>query len=556
MDWLSKGRWWWFGVAAALSIGLMGVRAVHLEADPPADLAWGSMAIYTDEGYKLFHARNRFLFGRWNWSPDDAYTFWVRHSPVSLRVHTWWFGLVGTSDLRAARALHLLLGLSTLLGLAWIAGRWLPGPMAPLSVLPMGVSFLWSMYSRMVFLENLHMPLLVAAAGVGTWLVTSKTPATATALIVRFLGVAALVVAVSLGMGTKVSFLFPLAALGLGLVAVWLHRSRGRIALSHLFVAVLLGVISCMTLSAVMPGLTAALPLSSRSPVVGLAGLARNLGYMQLATRAPFLFAAGIIAALAQLSAMVTSDEPVSPLLGVAAVWLVFGILFMSLFEGNADRIRYYLVFLPPASLLAGWLVWSASRGSWTGGRRWVVWLVALHMGASVFVRLAGEGRILAAVRSGDLVRLTPWIGAGLACAVGLPWLWSRSSRAAVRALVVVGLAWNLGFLSQWLAKPPRGLQTLREYVAGELDPVNSILAGQFAPAAVLSSRVKALHLHYAVNLDRLTRLEPTHLLVTREREEETSKLRELYPGLLDPARLLHTFVVGPYHLDLYRTWW
>jgi len=47
----------------ALLVAVAAIRLVHLEADAPHELSYQSLADYTDEGYKTFHARNRVLFG-------------------------------------------------------------------------------------------------------------------------------------------------------------------------------------------------------------------------------------------------------------------------------------------------------------------------------------------------------------------------------------------------------------------------------------------------------------------------------------------------------------
>ncbi len=154
----------------AALLGLLAVAAVlrvsHLTADPPSGFAPGSLAEYTDEGFKTYHARNRVLFGTWLASPEDNYRYWLRRSPLAVGLHAAWFAARGRVDIRSARELHVALGLLTL-GL-WGLAVWRElGPRTALvSTALLASSSVATVYGRMVFLENL----LALAAVTVAWL--------------------------------------------------------------------------------------------------------------------------------------------------------------------------------------------------------------------------------------------------------------------------------------------------------------------------------------------------------------------------------------------------
>ena len=59
------------------------MRLVFINADPPQDLSF-SAALYTDEGFKTYEARNYIHFGDWKWTSSDMYWGWKSESPLPV----------------------------------------------------------------------------------------------------------------------------------------------------------------------------------------------------------------------------------------------------------------------------------------------------------------------------------------------------------------------------------------------------------------------------------------------------------------------------------------
>jgi len=579
-----------------LLLGIALFRAGRLTADPPDDLCYGSLAVYTDEGYKTYHARNMALFGAWNWNAEDQYTYWVRNSPASLRLHAAWFELLGRADLAAARGLHLLLGLLTLLLWALTVRRQLGPQVALLSTAILGLTFVGGMYARMVFLENL----LNLCAVLLLFLLARRRPGPWRVLL-------ALAVVLA-GMLVKVTFLFVLASAGLGglYLAVEGELRRRRVAperravtLRKLLAGLGIGALALYLLSQTLPALLGSvLPLYARSPLASPVSLLRNLVYAQFTVRAPFLVLLALLGA-AQVLRRSLLQRPGAPrLLVLAAFWLLAGLLGVSAFEGNGDRIRYYLFLLPPASLLAAWTLVSALPERWLlrsaaqspapatppedqpaalvaglpragRGLRLAGAFALVVFGVGLFLQILDQDAVLRVVRAAGAapglgaraVAFWPALATGAAVLTLLVLLaagWLGSARRQV--VLALGLGWiglNGLHYGAWMLDPPRRLEQARAAVA-ELLPPDAVLAGQWAPTAALDTRLRVLHLHYSMNLKdgRLARLAPTHLLVSEDRPEENEILEQEYPGLLRPENLLLRMRIHRYGLRLYRLDW
>lgn len=580
-----------------LLLATTAVRAVHLEADPPSDLTDASLAEYTDEGLKTYHARNRVLFGAWIWHPRDQNTYWITHSPVSLWLHTGWFVLRGRVDVATARELHLLVGLLTLLLWAATVRREVGEREALASTAILGLGFLGVMFGRMVFLENLLAPV---HAGLLWLLCRSRVR-----LHHLLLALALLLV----GFFVKVTLLLFILAAGAGaallvyrrhLQDAWPGEPAQRDWRLHRLVAGLavLGLAGYAAFHA-LPGLAEAIvPLAARNPPVGPAGLLRNLTYIQFTTKHPFLFALAVIGAGGWILRSMDTSWIANRLLVVSSYWLVVGLLALAVFAGTADRPRYYLFLLPPMALLAARVVldsfapWPprrhrassasvdpavASPRAGLGRRIFVGLLVALvvvHVAGGIYQQLTSESERLRlaalvadAVARGGLpagplapTLVLPVVGAIIYLVLlGLAWWVDRQGgrRILVGLLALLAVATNTVQLGRWLVAPPWTMSQVRQDLVVRLPP-DAVVAGQWAPVLGLGTPLRVLHLHYQVNLPggRLAELAPTHLLLCDQRPEENDLLARDYAGLVRPEGLLAVYRIDEFTLRLYRVNW
>lgn len=586
----SPGRIRHYGVIlAALLLAVTLVRSLHIEADPPHDLSYACLADFTDEGYKTYHARNRVLFSSWLWHPADQYSYWIRHSPLSLGLHALWFQLWGGRvNLPVVRSLHLLVGLLALLIWAAAIRRELGERTALLTTLLLGFSFIGSMYGRMAFLENLLGPV---HAGL-VWLLCRQR--------LRLWHVLAAALLAAVGLLTKVTVVYFFAAAGCAVLVLTLRAllarrvadGRRRVVLLRrvALAAVGLGLLG-YGLGLLLPEVVARfLPLAGRNPLAGPLDLARNLAYVQFVTKTPFLFALAMWGAGLAIARSLSARCREPWLVVVGAYWLVVGFLLLALFEGNADRSRYYLFLLPPMALLAAHRVltaWQGSRAVDAGsslateepqsrpgfaGRSLAALLAALvvvnlavgiyHLLTDVDTRLALVDVFRGSARPGQLARALPLPVIGTAvyfALLGVGWrCWRRGlRRPVIAALLVLAMGTELWQLGRWIVHPPYAMQQAREDLQRRL-PADAVLAGQWAPALALGSRLRSLHLHYSINIreGRLARLAPTHLLLLESRPEENELIDRLYPGLVRPEGLLATYRIASYVLRLYGLDW
>lgn len=566
------------GLLLVVLLAATWLRLQHPSAGAPAELCRGSLAIYTDEGFKTYHARNLALYGRWLWHPQDQYRFWLHHAPASRWAHALWFTAFGDAGIPTARALHLLASLLALALWALTAWRELGPRRAILATVLGGSSFVGGMYGRMVFQENL----LNLGLALAVWALARRRPR----VWHLVLGAASIVAA---SLVKSLATLFVVSAAVGALAWLWrryllrLPEDAGLVAdkLARGLRVALVAVVTGYLIVWAVPGLVSWLPLSGRSPVAGPLGILRALGYLQFAAAQPFVFTLGLWGALALVATGLgrarrvarSPDETAGgPLLAVCAGALLVGLPGLSLFAGSPDRIRYALPLLPAVHLLAAHLVWRqlALEGTEAPGQpgrpstplRWVVLavVVALHLATHLFFRFVSPVQVLQtlrAVAAGELVAAAQMLAVA-ACALFVGgralFLWRRGNRAGLALALLAGcLVLAGGRWGEWLHRPPMELAEARADMARRL-PEGAVLAGQWAPTLVLDGNLRALHLHYTFNLPNhhLCALRPTHLVLYEGRPEENDILARDYPGWASPSALLRRYSVAGHHLSLY----
>jgi hypothetical protein len=95
-----------FLLLVALLLGTVGLRAIHLDADPAA---WfiDEIGYQVDEGYKTLAPRNLSLYGTIQWNPHDQYTGWMTRSAITQWPYYWAFNTFG-AQLSSARVVSII----------------------------------------------------------------------------------------------------------------------------------------------------------------------------------------------------------------------------------------------------------------------------------------------------------------------------------------------------------------------------------------------------------------------------------------------------------------
>ena len=145
-------------------LGLLAVRLVRLNADPPQVFPNGFRAIepFTDEAAKAYQARNRALFGQWNTSGLDEYRFWKVLSPVWCYPLWIWFKCFGVGY--ASMRLFSIFWFGAGLILIYFSLRKNPGGSAPIyAVFFAGINFYLLIFSRLGLMETMLNTFLLLA---------------------------------------------------------------------------------------------------------------------------------------------------------------------------------------------------------------------------------------------------------------------------------------------------------------------------------------------------------------------------------------------------------
>jgi 4-amino-4-deoxy-L-arabinose transferase-like glycosyltransferase len=145
---------------------VVGLRAIHLDSDPPSWLSWSS-GIYTDEGIYASDARSVVLFG--HWSAGDFHSAEI--APVHHLLLMAVFRLLGVS-LTSARLVSVLASLGTLLFLYLTLKVQYNSRTAIYAVIFLALSPVALFYSRLALLETPTALLLTFAL----YLIVSKKP--------------------------------------------------------------------------------------------------------------------------------------------------------------------------------------------------------------------------------------------------------------------------------------------------------------------------------------------------------------------------------------------
>lgn len=144
----------WYIFFIVLVILFSGMRFFKINADPAPDLSI-SGALYTDEGFKAYSARNYHLYGDWKWSPQDGYSSWYKKSPIPSYLYRGWFKLFG-SGFSAVRSMNVMFGIMTMILIFFMIKRFYNIYTAFVALILFGSNHFTMMYNRLGFYENLQ----------------------------------------------------------------------------------------------------------------------------------------------------------------------------------------------------------------------------------------------------------------------------------------------------------------------------------------------------------------------------------------------------------------
>jgi len=348
-------------ILLAVFIIFSGMRILFINADAPQDLSI-SAAIFTDEGFKTFAARNFHFFGDWRWSPVDEYGNWFSQSPLGTLSYVLVFHLFGVS-FASIRGLSVLYSIATMILFYFFVNRNYDRKTAFIALLLYGLNFFNAMSGRLGFFEtHLNFYIMVSLFAVVEMLRKAKEKKIIT--FIFLFGVSALGITAQYHL--KQNFLIiPLAMVPAIMIdilrrknhsALLMRRVLFVILLSTVLLYLLMGHLSNMqdTFSSMMTVNIFGNPIGHYLPIRLFDPLPSMLGkglYLEFIFLQPFTFALGIFYSIYAFYSFI-ENKTISIIEFYSASWLLFGFIFLTLLAYHPSR--YYQLLSIPLALCAG----------------------------------------------------------------------------------------------------------------------------------------------------------------------------------------------------------
>lgn len=348
-------------IITALMILFALMRVVFINADAPQDLSI-SAAIYTDEGFKTYAARNFVLFGDWKWTPGDQYESWLNQSPLGNLSYRIMFEHFGVSFF-SIRILSIIYSVATMILLFFFVRRYFDRGAATISLILFGLNFFNTMSGRMGFFEvHLNFYIMASLFCIAETSKRFRERSYWTSAIFFILTLACIVAQYLL----KKNFFIILIAI---LPALILSLLKRRSSSPGLMNAALSGMIATMAIlyllfsnAAVFQEtilklsniqlfghpLAAFIPLRMFDTLPAVAGKGLYLEFIFLQ---PIAFAISMFYAIYVFYSFITKKSRGGADLYLAS-WLLFGFMLLTIMSYHPSR--YYTLFIIPMSILLG----------------------------------------------------------------------------------------------------------------------------------------------------------------------------------------------------------
>ncbi len=525
-----------------LALGI-GMRALHLRADPPPDLS-PSGGYFADEGFWSHNARNKVLFGQW--ATDDWNDMWAAAPNHWLQYTS--FSLLGVG-LAQARVAPLVLS-AVLLGLCyWIGVRFLRGSAGLLCLVLAGTDFLLVMFNRLALLETpvllFALAALVCACGAAERGSRGWSVAAGCLLV--------------LAVATKRTAVYLAPAL---IVLMAISRSRGRVIGWFILGVLAAGLswllcVGCHLSEVLTYHRYYASQQVAEDPL--LKALVRQplLSYFRFSVPVLILGLAGAVHVWRRL---IAGGSKARPLEVACLVWLASGVLYLGTL--GYRPLRYYVLLLIPLVLLAAQRLSAlasaeavAARGH-RGARILATWFAGMVLGVLLLGWLS-EGSWPGWRRLGGGAIL---IGLGFTLgAEALDWVGRKAKpyikRIAAVVLLTLGVLWNAKEYTSWVVRPTYAVHGACLDIADL--PEGSVLTGQWALELTLESTHRAIPVWkgFVNDVDPFRRYGITHAAVW---DRHMDRFKAWYPEAFRDARVLRTYwvkqsVVYLLELDAHR---
>lgn len=364
------------------------MRSLRITADAPAQLSV-SAGLFTDEGFKTLSSKNRVLYGKDKWTPEDQYYSWHAQSPLPVYLYEKIFTHFGFG-LASIRYVHVIVSALTMCVLFFFVRSRYDIITAFISFFIFGISHFSSMYQRLGFFENfLSLFSLIAAAALFKIVDFIKILKcrTQTGTVNRVITISAIItlalfaiLSFSCGIKTKLSIMILPFSL-LPFVYLYYMYSRHKMnahVTKHFYLIIVLIALFYFTIahfSIVNDSLEKLISYKLFGIRIGNIMPLRNSAsnfypfyltfanalLMEFAHIQPVIFFTAALFALFVYHEFLYSQKlQLNDL--IFASWFLFGFLFLTLLKYHPSR--YYILLMPPLSILSARFFCNQDRNS------------------------------------------------------------------------------------------------------------------------------------------------------------------------------------------------
>ncbi len=492
-----------------LVVGLVLLRAFHLDADTPRGIDPSSPALYVDEGYKTLSAHNLVLFGKERWNAADNYQGWMKRSPITQ----WSFWLsfrtlgVHVTSARIVSIAYFAVLLAAFVGAMY--RRYQTGTLI-VGAIALGIESHLFFFSRAALFEIPIAAVLYLLLFALPWLVRkgSYYPVVATAFVGSVLT-----------FGVKASALIYTVPVLIAMAVHPLLCTHGRLGSTQLR---LLGF------SAIAVVMGAALTARQWLGYLGdpIWQIGRDFVYSPSLKYAFPVVALGLSAA-AHGVLFQPSVYLLDPYRLALIALITAGPLLLAIFDGE---FRFFVPLLPAYFLIA--LEWLHLR-SWANAQQEQVALSA---------KLVSFG-LVALTLVAYLVAIDNWFGGQSLLSIGIvvigvamvaAWyvirfrrvlIGSMAAAALLLAVAALALVQSVNVVGQFLFAPGYQAAEFREKLMTIVAPDESI-GGDWAPFLALGTARRSLYINNVYNSpSKLREVRPTYFLHTEPAQTPALKL-------------------------------
>ncbi len=351
-----------------LIILFTGIRLVHINADAPQELTT-SAAIYTDEGFKTYEARNAALFGNGKWTPEDQYEGWADKSPVTNIPYRWLFARFG-AGYATIRILPVAYAALTMVLLVLFLARTYDRATALTGLILFGINFFTAMFNRLGLYEShLLFFIMLALFGFSEAFrsgIRGNRGVTAAALLTRLAFLLVGLAGVGAGFFIKRNMLVIFPAIAPALLIAWgarrgwasrtLNRflgafiiaaTAGYFLIAHFNALKVTLAFSLMSVQVFGRPLASLIPFTAFDPITNVAPKGLFMAFVLLH---PLTLFAACTWALWTLHRYIFTERRETTDL-ILSCWLLFGTAFITVMYYSPSR--YYLLFTLPLVTLA-----------------------------------------------------------------------------------------------------------------------------------------------------------------------------------------------------------